>query len=95
MLGKCGLQDCATPTGIEFKAKWHVGDTPMDIQAAEGGHAKALGVLTGVYSQQDLEECGAGNMPAPFSCVIAYVIAVDQLSICNQCIAQDIPFDKS
>ncbi len=48
-------------TGVEFKAKWHVGDTPMDIQAAQGGHAKALGVLTGVYSRQDLEGCGAGK----------------------------------
>ena len=32
----------------------------MDIQAAQGGKAKALGVLTGVYSRQDLEGCGAG-----------------------------------
>ena len=47
--------------GVEFKDKWHVGDTPMDIQAAQGGHAKALGVLTGVYSRQDLEGCGASE----------------------------------
>ena len=48
-------------TGLEFKAKWHVGDTPMDIQAADLGGAKALGVLTGVYSRKQLEECGAGK----------------------------------
>ena len=35
----------------------------MDLKAAEGGHAKALGVLTGVYSRQDLEGCGAGESP--------------------------------
>lgn len=52
---------CSKHAGMEFKAKWHVGDTPMDIQAAQGGHAKALGVLTGVYSRQDLEGCGAGD----------------------------------
>lgn len=32
----------------------------QDIQAAQGGKAQALGVLTGVYSRQDLEGCGAG-----------------------------------
>ena len=53
---------CFKHAGVEFKAKWHVGDTPMDIQAAQGGHAKALGVLTGVYSRQDLEGCGAGDL---------------------------------
>ena len=52
---------CCTLAGVQFKAKWHVGDTPMDVQAAQGGHAKALGVLTGVYSRQDLEGCGAGQ----------------------------------
>lgn len=52
---------CCTLAGVQFKDKWHVGDTPMDVQAAQGGHAKALGVLTGVYSRQDLEGCGAGQ----------------------------------
>lgn len=36
---------------------------PQDIQAAGGGEAQALGVLTGVYSRQDLEGCGAGMLP--------------------------------
>ena len=36
---------------------------PQDIQAAGGGKAQALGVLTGVYSRQDLEGCGAGVLP--------------------------------
>ncbi|KAL3142771.1 hypothetical protein ABBQ38_003071 [Trebouxia sp. C0009 RCD-2024] len=48
--------------GVQWKAKWHVGDTPMDIQAAQGGKAQALGVLTGVYSRQDLEGCGAESI---------------------------------
>ncbi len=28
----------------------------MDVQAAQGGGAEALGVLTGVYSQEVLQE---------------------------------------
>ncbi len=59
--GLCIVFLCCTLAGVQFKAKWHVGDTPMDVQAAQGGHAKALGVLTGVYSRQDLEGCGAGQ----------------------------------
>ncbi len=59
--GLCITFLCCTHAGAQFKAKWHVGDTPMDVQAAQGGHAKALGVLTGVYSRQDLEGCGAGQ----------------------------------
>lgn len=42
--------------GSELDVKWHVGDTPMDVQAAQGGGAEALGVLTGVYSQEVLQE---------------------------------------
>lgn len=61
----CFYMCLLTPTlaraaDLKLRAKWHVGDTPMDIQAAGGGQAKALGVLTGVYSRQDLEGCGAG-----------------------------------
>ncbi len=59
--GLCITLLCCTLAGVQFEAKWHVGDTPMDVQAAQGGHAKALGVLTGVYSRQDLEGCGAGQ----------------------------------
>lgn len=40
---------------------------PQDIQAAGGGKAQAIGVLTGVYSRQDLEGCGAGVLPAYLS----------------------------
>ena len=35
---------------------WHVGDTPNDITAAEGGGATALGLTTGVFSQLQLRQ---------------------------------------
>ena len=50
----------------------------MDIQAAGSGGAKALGVLTGVYSRQDLEGCGTGNNVA-HSGLFAYDTCVFQI----------------
>lgn len=44
----------------DVKACFHVGDTPMDIQAALAAGSVAVGVATGIYSRQQLEECGAG-----------------------------------
>ncbi|KAK9805339.1 hypothetical protein WJX73_003601 [Symbiochloris irregularis] len=38
----------------ELKASYHVGDTPMDVQAAEAGGAHAIGVLTGIFDEQAL-----------------------------------------
>jgi len=40
------------PEGIT--SRFHVGDTPMDLQAADGAGAKGVGVTTGIYSQDDL-----------------------------------------
>ena len=51
--------------GSELDVKWHVGDTPMDVQAAHGGGAEALGVLTGVYSQEVLKEANPSECTAP------------------------------
>jgi phosphoglycolate phosphatase-like HAD superfamily hydrolase len=36
-----------------------VGDTPLDIAAAHAGGARAIGVATGPFSVQELEEAGA------------------------------------
>ncbi|KAL4857292.1 Eukaryotic translation initiation factor 2 subunit alpha [Chlorella vulgaris] len=38
----------------DIKARYHVGDAPMDVQAAVGGGAKAVGVCTGIYTRQEL-----------------------------------------
>ncbi|KAL4452286.1 hypothetical protein ABPG75_007948 [Micractinium tetrahymenae] len=39
-----------------IKARFHVGDAPMDVQAAVGGGAHAVGVVTGIYTRQELVE---------------------------------------
>ena len=36
-------------------ARFHVGDAPMDVQAAEAAGAGAVGVTTGIYTRQELE----------------------------------------
>lgn len=45
-----------------LKARFHVGDAPMDVQAAVGGGAEAVGVCTGIYSRQELEEAAPGAL---------------------------------
>lgn len=37
------------------KACFHVGDTPMDIQAALGAGSTAVGVATGIFSREQLD----------------------------------------
>ena len=51
-----------------FKAKFHVGDTPMDVLAADDGDATAVGVLTGIYTQDELEKTGVGEQGLPPIC---------------------------
>lgn len=41
-------------TAATVAAAYHVGDTPMDVQAALSAGAFALGVCTGVYARDDL-----------------------------------------
>jgi phosphoglycolate phosphatase-like HAD superfamily hydrolase len=36
-----------------------VGDTPLDIQAGKAVGAKTIGVATGIFSKEDLDEAGA------------------------------------
>lgn len=42
----------------QFKARFHVGDTPMDVQAALAAGAQAIGVTTGIYTREELQEFG-------------------------------------
>lgn len=48
------------PTAGGIKARFHVGDAPMDVQAAVGGGAQAIGVCTGIYTKQELSEAAPG-----------------------------------
>lgn len=38
----------------EFGGWFHVGDAPMDVQAASAAGANPIGVLTGIYTEKDL-----------------------------------------
>lgn len=44
------------PAG-KIQARYHVGDTPMDIQAAIAAGAVPIGVATGIYSKEELQTC--------------------------------------
>lgn len=44
-----------------FNLRVHVGDTPNDIKAAEFGGALAVGVCTGVFRKEELEQASSGG----------------------------------
>lgn len=58
-------------------ASFHVGDTPADILAALAANSIAIGVTTGVYTRQQLEEAGAGAAPGQ-------VVVLDSLGDISQ-----------
>ncbi|GAB4819077.1 hypothetical protein N2152v2_006123 [Parachlorella kessleri] len=41
-----------------LRARFHVGDAPMDVSAAEAAGAQAVGVTTGIYTRQELAQAG-------------------------------------
>jgi phosphoglycolate phosphatase len=41
--------------------RFHVGDTPMDIQAALAGGAMPIGVSTGIFSSDELKWSAEGK----------------------------------
>ena len=47
----------STPAG-GLRARFHVGDAPMDVSAAEAAGAQAIGVTTGIYTRQELANAG-------------------------------------
>lgn len=51
----------AVAAGYDVATHIHVGDTPADILAAEQGGAQAVGVLTGVFSRQELLDVSKEN----------------------------------
>jgi histidinol phosphatase-like enzyme len=47
-------------TAASITARYHVGDTPMDLQAADGAGAQGVGVTTGIYSREKLAASSPG-----------------------------------
>ena len=54
-LVKIAAERCAAELGVEVGDRFHVGDTPNDVIAAEYAGAVALGVTTGVFGKEELE----------------------------------------
>ncbi len=49
-------------TPVDPHQVWVVGDTPLDIAAAHGAGAVAIGVASGVYSTDELRNAGADHV---------------------------------
>ncbi len=45
---------------MDLARRYHIGDTPMDLQAAEGAGAEGIGVTTGVYTREELQAVSPG-----------------------------------
>ena len=45
---------------VTLARRFHIGDTPMDLQAAEGAGAQGVGVTTGVFSREELKAVSPG-----------------------------------
>jgi phosphoglycolate phosphatase len=71
-LTKCALERGGRLLGhpLDPKQVYVVGDTPKDLDAAHGAGCVAVGVATGHYSREQLEEAGAdivlGSLRDPF-----------------------------
>ena len=46
---------------VTLARRFHIGDTPMDLQAAEGAGAQGVGVTTGVYTREELKVVSPGK----------------------------------
>lgn len=53
-LVRIAAQRCTEHCGGEVGRRFHVGDAPMDVQAAEAAGAHPIGVLTGIYTAEQL-----------------------------------------
>ncbi|MGH3869487.1 MAG: HAD family hydrolase [Pseudonocardiaceae bacterium] len=63
-LTRCGIQRAGAVLGtpVDPHQVWVVGDTPLDIAAAHGAGAVAIGVASGVYSTDALRDAGADHV---------------------------------
>jgi len=48
------------PGGIS--AHYHIGDTPQDLYAAASAGASGVGVATGIFGREELEDCNTGGV---------------------------------
>ena len=49
---------------MDLARRFHIGDTPMDLQAAEGAGAQGIGVTTGIFTREELRAVSPGVLAA-------------------------------
>lgn len=57
---RIAARKAAEQGGGEIGARFHFGDTPMDLYAAADAGAHGIGVTTGMFSRGQLEDCNTG-----------------------------------
>jgi len=55
-LVRIAAQRCSERCGSEVGPRFHIGDAPMDVKAAEAANAHPIGVITGIYSSEQLKK---------------------------------------
>lgn len=63
-LTRCGIRRAGAVLGtpVDPHQVWVIGDTPLDIAAAHGADAVAIGVASGVYTTDALRDAGADHV---------------------------------
>lgn len=56
-LVKIAAQRASSIANVQSMRRFHVGDAPMDVQAAVSAGSTAIGLLTGIFDRKDLETC--------------------------------------
>ncbi|KAL4538574.1 hypothetical protein Ndes2526B_g03129 [Nannochloris sp. 'desiccata'] len=47
---------CAEQCGSDLGPRFHIGDAPMDVKAAAAANSHPIGVITGIYTYEQLKE---------------------------------------
>jgi phosphoglycolate phosphatase len=77
-LVRIAARRCSERCGSEVGARYHIGDAPMDVKAAEAAGAHPIGVVTGIYTSEQLEEA------CPSATLLKNLGDIDKvLKICN------------
>ncbi len=54
-----------TAGSVTLARRFHIGDTPMDLRAAEGAGAQGVGVTTGIFTREELKAASPGVRLGP------------------------------
>jgi phosphoglycolate phosphatase-like HAD superfamily hydrolase len=77
---KIAAARAAELVGEEPVCRFHVGDAPMDVQAAHSAGAVPIGVLTGIYTEENLRSACSNAIVLQDLCDISQVLSTLNLS---------------